>query len=289
MKQIICSSDLDSDGLPRLWIIPYSFLSLSTPEAKWVLQLLIELSDFSTLCAIERIINSTLQIRKLRQGVETISWRSHRESETDKSQISQSNALSVEHCSFSTQTATRNETHSKHKQLKQHFIKDKSCWNSSYAGDPKHCFLLSLSHCFKCRLLLLPSFLPTPSEQHVQHMLSHCLVQLCSPPENICPNSMPYTALYACHHHFHCNIYKSFLIIPWHSWYVTYMALSLKRPVSTLHRHSTFFLLRNYWATSQTHRARFNSENTGEVTIEQILHTFEICLAWPHSGCLGKL
>lgn len=169
MKQIICSSDLDSDGLPHLWIIPYSFLSLSTPEAKWVLQLLIELSDFTTLCAIERIINSTLQIRKLRQGVETISWRSHREWETDKSQISQSNALSVEHCSFSTQTATRNETHSKHKQLKQHFIKDKSCWNSFYADDPKHCFLLSLSHCFKCRLLLLPSFL-----HHQSSMCSTC-------------------------------------------------------------------------------------------------------------------
>lgn len=159
MKQNICSSGLDSDGLPHLWIIPYSFLSLSAPEAKLVLQLLIELSNFTTRWEIERIINSTLQIRKLRQGEETISWRSHGESETDKSQISPSNALSIEHCSFSSQTAIRNEIHFKEKQLKEHFIKEKSFWNSSYAGDPKCCSLLSLSHHFKCRLSLLPSFL----------------------------------------------------------------------------------------------------------------------------------
>ena len=154
MKQNICSSDLDSDGLPHLWIIPYSFLSLSAPEAKLVLQLLIELSNFTTQGEIERI--STLQIRKLRQGEETISWRSHRESETDKSQISPSNALSAQYCSFSTQTAIRNKTYFKEKQLKHHFIKDKSFWNSSCAGDPKCCSLLSLSHCFQGRLSLLP-------------------------------------------------------------------------------------------------------------------------------------
>lgn len=105
MKQNICSSGLDSDGLPHLWIIPYSFLSLSAPEAKLVLQLLIELSNFTTHWEIERIINSTLQIRKLRQGEETISWRSHGESETDKSQTSPSNALSIEHCSFPSQNS----------------------------------------------------------------------------------------------------------------------------------------------------------------------------------------
>ena len=110
MKQNVCSSALDSDSLQHLWIIPYSFLSLSTPEAKLVLQLLIELSNFTTLCEIERIINSTLQIRKLRRGEETISWRSHWESQTDKSQISQSSALSVEHHPFSSQTDIRNET-----------------------------------------------------------------------------------------------------------------------------------------------------------------------------------
>lgn len=159
MKQNICSSDLDSDSLPHLWIIPYSFLSLSASAAKLVLQLLIELSNFTTHWVIERIINSTLQIRKLRQGEETISWRSHRESQTDKSQISPPNALSAEHCYYSTQTAIRNETHFKEKQLKQHFIKDKSFWNSSYSSDPKCCSLLSLSHCFKCRLSLLPCFL----------------------------------------------------------------------------------------------------------------------------------
>lgn len=213
------------------------------------------MSNFTTLCEIERIINSTLQIRKPRQGVETISWRSHRESETDKSQISQSNALSVEHCSFSTQTATRNETHSKHKQLKQHFIKDKSFWNSSYAGDPKHCFLLSLSHCFKCRLLLLPSFL-------------HHQSSMCSTCSHIAWHShaalLKISALTA-----RCTLFCMHAIMisiviytnPDHSLAFTVCEVysSLKRPVSTLHRHSTFFLLRSYWTSSQTHRARFNS------------------------------
>lgn len=72
------------------------FLSFSAPAAELILQLLIELSNFTMHCVIERIINSTLEIRKLRQGEETINWRSHRESETDKSQISPSNALRAE-------------------------------------------------------------------------------------------------------------------------------------------------------------------------------------------------
>lgn len=179
------------------------FLSFSAQAAKLVLQLLIELSNFTMHWVIERIINSTLKIRKLRQGEEMINWRSHREWETDKSQISPSSALSTEHCYFSSETAIRNETQFKEKQLKQHFIKDKSFWNSFYAGDPKHCSLLSLSHCFKCRLSLLPCFLHHYIGQDGQHMHFHLP---CSPLKiSVCMYLHTDTAVYAHKHHFCCT------------------------------------------------------------------------------------